>query len=315
MWNHVPGMSGQFEGKELAWPQLTEAEAMELTSFLYFIDYLGRPGDAAAGRRIFASRGCPTCHAVGGRGGTRGPDLAGLTGFASPLFVAQAIWNHGPSMLGSMQRAGMAPPVLKEGDLGDLSAFIRQAAESGPRERLLLSPGNPNRGQAVYETRGCLSCHALPGHSGPDLRRTDLHRSAEAIAATMWNHALGMNASMVRQGIAWPQLTAEELADLVAFLYYLPFADPPGSAQRGAEVFVGRACASCHSGAKTSGQRGPDLAGSPATQSPAALVAAMWNHAPVMKTAILSEGRPWPELSGQNLRDLLAYLRPLPGAR
>lgn len=314
MWNHVPGMSVQFEGKELAWPQVTEAEALELTAFLYFIDYLGRPGDAAAGRRVFASRGCPTCHAVGGKGGTTGPNLANLTGFASPLFVAQAIWNHGPSMLGSMHRAGIAPPVLKEGDLGDLSAFIRQAAEGGPREQVLLSPGNPNRGRTVYETRGCRDCHALHGQSGPDLRRSDLHRSAEAIAATMWNHALGMNASMVRQGIAWPHLTAEELADLIAFLYYLPFADLPGSAQRGAEVFASRSCASCHSGGKASGQRGPDLTGSPATRSPAALVAAMWNHAPVMKTAILGEGRPWPELSGQDLRDLLAYLKPTPDA-
>lgn len=315
MWNHVPGMSVQFEGKELAWPQITEAESLELTAFLYFINYLGRPGDAAAGRRVFASRGCLSCHAVGGKGGTTGPDLAKLTGFASPLFVAQAIWNHGPSMLESMHRAAIAPPVLKEGDLADLSAFVRQAAEGGPRERVLLSPGNPNRGRTVYEIRGCRSCHATQSQSGPDLRRSDLHRSAEALAATMWNHAPGMNASMVRQGIAWPRLTAEELADLIAFLYYLPFTDPAGNAQRGGEVFASRSCASCHSSGEASGQRGPDLMDSPATRSPAALVAAMWNHAPVMKTAILGEGRPWPELSGQDLRDLLAYLRQPPAAR
>jgi hypothetical protein len=34
-----------------------------------------------------------------------------------------------------------------------------------------------------------------------------------------------------------------------------------------------------------------------------------------MKTAILGEGRPWPELSGQDLRDLLAYLKPTTAAR
>jgi hypothetical protein len=53
---------------------------------------------------------------------------------------------------------------------------------------------------------------------------------------------------------------------------------------------------------------GPDLVGSSAASSPAALVAAMWNHAPVMRRAILGEGRNWPELSGEDLRDLRSYL-------
>jgi len=35
----------------------------------------------------------------------------------------------------------------------------------------------------------------------------------------------------------------------------------------------------------------------------------MWNHAPLMREAILCEGLPWPELTGRDLRDLRAYLR------
>ena len=37
-------------------------------------------------------------------------------------------------------------------------------------------------------------------------------------------------------------------------------------------------------------------------------VSALWNHAAVMREVILHEGRPWPELSGADLRNLKAYL-------
>jgi hypothetical protein len=67
---------------------------------------------------------------------------------------------------------------------------------------------------------------------------------------------------------------------------------------------------------ETSGEQGtnpgPALANTEASTSSAALVAAMWNHAPIMKDAILGEGRPWPELTGEELRDLYAFLASQP---
>ena len=117
----------------------------------------------------------------------------------------------------------------------------------------------------------------------------------------MWNHALAMSDTMRSRGIGWPEFEDSELADLVAFLYFLPFADPPGDAQRGAEVFHRRSCAECHAGSEE------QLA--TAASSSSELVAAMWDPAPVMKKAILSEGRHWPELTGDDLRDLYAYFQ------
>lgn len=311
LWNHAPGMSTRFEGRELPWPQLSADEALRLVAFLYFVDYLGRPGDAVVGRKLFAARACSACHTVGKRRATRGPDLARLQRFASPLEVAQAIWNHGPQMLETMKTLGIAPPVFARGDLADLSAYIRQASQPGPQERLLASPGSPVRGAAVFEGKGCIACHAVRGRGGqggPDLGSVDLHRPAEAIAANMWNHAVGMRAHMKAQGMSWPSFTTAELADLMAFLYYLPFADRPGDATRGAQVFTSRSCAACHA-APYPLHPAPALATSQAARSPASLVAAMWNHAPVMRDAIVGAGRPWPQLSGADLRDLFAYLR------
>ena len=315
LWNHVPGMSVTFEVTGLAWPQLTSEEAMKLIAFLYFIDYLGRPGVAADGEAVFVSQGCSSCHSIGGGEANLGPDLAELRNFASPLYIAQQIWNHGPSMLEGMRRLGIPPPSFAEGDLADLSAFVRQQAGPGPRTRTLLAPGNPNRGGELFASKGCSKCHGsdgLGGDGGPDLSLSDLQRSAETIASTMWNHALGMRNTMQSRGIGWPEFQESELADLVAFLYFLPFSDPVGDPQQGASVFRDRSCNDCHSADVTSredaGSPGPDLSGTNATASASSMVAAMWNHAPIMKKAILRAGRPWPELTGQNLRDLRAYL-------
>ena len=322
LWNHVPGMSVTFEVTGLPWPQLSSEEAMELIAFLYFIDYLGRPGVAAAGEAVFVSQGCSSCHSIGGGEVNIGPDLAELRNFASPLDIAQQIWNHGPSMLEGMRRLGIPPPSFGEGDLADLSAFVRQKAGPGPRKRSLLAPGNPNHGNELFVSKGCSRCHGADGRGGdggPDLRPADLRRPAETIASTMWNHALGMRSTMQERGIGWPEFQDSELADLVAFLYFLPFSDSVGDPQRGASVFQERLCDDCHAAENSSGvetgSSGPELSGTTATVSAASMVSAMWNHAPVMKKAILGEGRPWPELTGQDLRDLRAFLSSQTAAR
>jgi mono/diheme cytochrome c family protein len=314
LWNHVPGMSVSLEDARLPWPDLSAGEVGSLTSFLYFIDYLGRPGEAAAGRRVYRSKGCAECHALEDDRGGSGPALAGLKRFASPLYVAQAIWNHGPAMFETMRMAGVRTPEFAEGDLADLSAYVRQAAPAGPQQRVMVAPGNPNQGRELFQSKGCPICHGRDarGGVGPDLTEADLHRSAEAIAGSMWNHAESMSDAMRARGFGWPQFTTPELADLIAFLYFLPFTDPPGDATQGAQVFASRSCAECHGGGDGA-HEGPDLAASGAAGTHADFVAAMWNHAPLMKESILGEGKPWPELSGGDLRDILAYLASKPG--
>lgn len=326
LWNHVPGMSVTFEVAQRDWPLLSEEEVVSLLSFLYFIEYLGQPGDPREGERVFRERGsCGSCHLIGGRGRNSAPDLSRLSQFASPLYVAQEIWNHGPVMLESMRLSGLSPPAFGERDLADLSAYIRQQTGPGVQGRLMLAPGNPNQGRRIFASKGCSSCHgsdAAGGGGGPDLTRFPLRRPAEAIAGTMWNHAFAMSDAMRARGLAWPSFENTDLADLVAFLYFLPFSDRPGDARVGEVVFSDRSCDACHSlggGAKSEASvpqaaarqvaaGAPDLFGSSAASSPAALVAAMWNHAPTMKMAILAEGRPWPVLSGSELRDLRSYL-------
>ncbi len=312
LWNHVPGMTVTFEVTGLDWPRLTSRETVDLVSFLYFIDYLGRPGVADDGRKVFDS-GCGPCHVVGGGEANIGPDLAELSRFASPLSVAREIWNHGPSMFESMRQKEVESPHFEDGDLADLSAYIRQEAGPGPRQPLLSTPGNPNAGRGLFRTKGCAACHgsdARGGRGGHDLASVELRSSAEAIAAAMWNHGSLMNDAMEERGSGWPEFEGSEFADLVAFLYFIPFLDPPGDPARGALVFTDRSCSSCHARGAEGAERdlpGPVLEGSSMAASQSALVSAMWNHAPNMKEAILGDDLPWPELSGDDLRDLRAY--------
>jgi len=313
LWNHVPGMTVTFDVSGLDWPQLSPRQATELVSFLYFIDYLGNPGDAAAGREMFERQACSSCHAIGGGEATVGPDLAELSRFASPLSVAQQIWNHGPSMFESMRRMNVQPPLFDDGDLANLSAYIRQRAGTQPLQPLLSTPGNPNQGRELFSAKGCSSCHgadARGGRGGPNLAEFELRRPAEAIASTMWNHGLAMSDAMAERGLGWPQFDDSELADLVAFLYFLSFRDAAGDVDRGEELFVARSCSACHPLTEEAAgdPPGPVLAGSTSAASSANLVSAMWNHAPLMKDAILNRDLPWPELSGADLRDLQAYL-------
>lgn len=311
LWNHVPGMSVSVEAAGLEWPALGGAEVVELISFLYFIDYLGRPGDAAAGAGVFREEGCTACHNVGGGLDKVGPDLADLEQFASPLYVAQQIWNHGPSMLETIRSRGMRLPGFAPGDLADLAAYIRQQAGAAPKDRTFLAPGNPNSGRRLFSAKGCSRCHgadARGGTDGPDLGDLDLRQSAEAISGRMWNHALDMREAMRERGVGWPRFEETELADLVAFLYFLPFADPPGDPAHGEQVFRTRSCIVCHVESREA-VGAPDLFASDAVQSNETLMAAMWNHAPAMLRKFLSESEPWPELTGPELRDLAAYLQ------
>lgn len=307
--NHAPAMHVNVAAAGIDWPTLDGREAGELISFLYSIDYLGRPGNPESGRRVFRDGACATCHVVGGGAGRVGPDLADLDRFASPLYLAQQIWNHGPSMIESIRARGMAVPTFEANDLADLSAYIRQQSSDRPRERALLAPGNPNTGRQVFAAKGCSRCHGASGRGGsggPDLADHDLRRSADELAGRMWNHSTGMRRAMLDRGISWPRFDGSELADLVAFLYFIPYADTAGNSAAGEQLFTALSCSNCHGGG--SGEGAPDLLGSAAAATPASFVAAMWNGAPEMLRATLAEGLPWPELDAARLRDLQAYL-------
>ena len=44
------------------------------------------------------AKNCLACHSISGKGGKQAPAFDELGKYISPLFMAQALWNHGPEM-------------------------------------------------------------------------------------------------------------------------------------------------------------------------------------------------------------------------
>jgi mono/diheme cytochrome c family protein len=121
---------------------------------------------------------------------------------------------------------------------------------------------------------------------------------------------------MRARGIPFPQFQGSEMADVIAFLYYLRFYETEGDVAAGERLFAQKGCLTCHGGAGRAAV-GPDLSMSEAAVSPLALATSMWNHAPAMYDQLQLEAADWPRFEGEEMRDLSVYLRSLatPGSR
>jgi mono/diheme cytochrome c family protein len=306
LWNHAPKMEVQSEFLKKEWPTMSKVELNSLISYLFFLRYLGEPGDVARGKNLLRSKSCLNCHRIGEEGASTGIGLDQLSEYASPLYIAQVIWNHGPAMKKKMMARGIKPPTFGDRDIADISAYLREYSRGQSVKRKYMSPGNPHVGAQLFKTKGCSKCHSLvPGQPsrGAELDKMELHRSVTAIAASMWNHGDVMEKLIEAERIQWPDFAGSEMADLIAFLYFYDYYGLPGNAQRGKQVFETKSCIKCH---------GPD---NPLTfsrtdlfASPTDLVRTMWNHVPYMHELTVSKNIEWPMLKEKELQDLYAYL-------
>ncbi len=312
-WGHIPDMVVEYKRANLPWPQFTDEEVAHLISYLYYLRYLGTPGNVSRGKDYINSKGCLSCHSVGGgEGGDVGPELDRLKKYASPIYVVQAIWNHGPEMQDMMSDMGIERPKFTGQEIADISAYIRAVSEWTMREKIYLSPGNPNDGKVVFAQKrcdGCHSVHGVGGTTGPAMDDLDLSMSATDIAAIMWNHGAEMLSTMQTEHIKWPTFNGKEMADLIAYLYFIKFIDPAGNAARGKTLFEVKQCVSCHSIKGVGGDVGPDLAQRlSGNGSGITVLTTMINHAAKMSEKVLGQGKKWPVLTGQEMRDIFAYL-------
>jgi len=312
MWNHLPRMADRMRELRIARPVLDGQEAGDLIAFLSTLDYFDAAGNQQIGQRLFVGKRCVVCHQVGGIGGVIGPSLDAVAQSGSPISVAAAMWNHGPAMAEVMRARRIERPTFKDDELRDVLAYLRSAAAAGPAEGpLYVLPGRTDVGRRLFAEKRCSDCHGLTGRGGglgPDLAERGLPRSLTQFAAAMWNKAPAMQEAMRARGIPIPQLTAEEMADIVAYLYALRYFAVPGDPQRGAMVARDRGCLGCHTVGAS--RAATDLAGARGTDSPAGVVAALWNHSFLDRPAARARGG-WAEIKPNDMADLVAYLRSL----
>ncbi len=313
MWNHSPGMTEWIKEVRATRPKLTPEEMANLFAFLNYTGYFNALGDPKRGAEMFRDRGCARCHAGGGAGGGVGPFLNRFKRYVSPVTLATAMWNHGPQMQAMMEQAGIPRPHLSGRDIADLMAYIRLAGRGGPEAAMYLLPGNPEVGRQLFQQKRCAACHVPEGNGGvgPNLRHAhaEVHRGLTQVAALMWNHGPAIWKKMAEMGIPFPTIEAQEMADLVAFLYTLHYFDEPGRADRGRDAFASKGCAACHGATGRGGAGGPELTKKLGAAPPVTIAAAMWNHDSAMTQEAWTRGLPWPNLEGRDLADLVEFLR------
>lgn len=307
MWNHLPRMADRMQQLGIARPRLEPGEAADLIAFLATLSYFDAPGDQGRGQRLFVDKRCVVCHQVAGTGGVVGPDLDFLALYGSALEVAAAMWNHGPAMTEAMRARGIDRPTFAGSELSDLIAYLRSAAvpAEGP---LHVLPGRADQGRLRFAEKRCAECHRGQG-PGPDLAERGVPGGLLRFAATMWNKAPSMTAAMKTRGITVPPLRADELADIVAYLHAIRYFSSAGDARRGKAVAASKGCVACHAVDGRRGAPARDLATARRMDSPAAVVAAMWNHLLYATEGAPSGAPARPQISPAEMADLVAYLR------
>ena len=309
MWNHSPGMAHVIEERRATRPLFKAPEMASLLSFLYYIGSLDAPGDALSGERLFREKQCQTCHSLGGKGGKHGPALDGYSKYASPIYLTVGLWNRGKTMAGVMEALGISRPTFEKNNIPDLFAYIRSFGRSV--ERIYAQPGSPRNGEKLFVQKRCIECHSVTPQGDPtraNLRARLIKGSLTTIAGAMWNHGPKMWADMARRGVPTSSLSAEEMSDIIGYLYFLQFIDPAGVPERGRIVFQEKRCAKCHVTPEKGTAQGPDFAKSDKLKTQLEVVTEMWNHASTMEEKMLKESLEWPVFRGGEMADLMAYL-------
>ena len=312
MWNHLPKMAERMRQFGIARPSLDPRETGDLIAFLYTLNYFDPPGNVQAGRLLFMDKRCILCHQVGGTGGVVGPNLDSLAQFGSPILVAAAMWNHGPAMAEAMRARKIERPSFKDSELLDLIAFLKSAAPAPAEGPFYVLPGRPDEGRRLFVDKRCILCHSVGGQGGrvgPALVERGLHRSLTQFAAAMWNKAPKMMEAMRERGISVPQLRAEEMADLVAYLYAVQYFAEPGDPRKGRELAMDKGCLACHSVHGKGGTVASDLARVKGLDSPASVISALWNHSFVMEHRAERRKVLWPEIRPEEMSQLVAFLQ------
>ena len=125
MWNHAPVMWAAMEQQGIPAGTMNERGAADLFAFFYSVRFFEMPGDAARGKRAFASRGCSNCH------GLKDGLLPGVKpvsqweALSDPVALTEAMWNHAPTMLAETRMKQHAWPALTAQELTDILIYLR----------------------------------------------------------------------------------------------------------------------------------------------------------------------------------------------
>jgi mono/diheme cytochrome c family protein len=124
MLNHLPKMRAMMDARGQAVPIFAESEMSDLMGFIYGLHYVEPSGVASVGESVFGWRGCAQCHGEHAEGLRAGPRLRGRGQTYTATRLATDLWRHGDTMYRQSRSSERPWPMLHDGDIGNLLAFL-----------------------------------------------------------------------------------------------------------------------------------------------------------------------------------------------
>jgi cytochrome c551/c552 len=175
------------------------------------------------------------------------------------------------------------------------------------------APGDAARGRVLFEEKGCARCHLPQGQGagmGPALEGIRRPQGALQLAGRLWNHAPAMFVVFEKEGLKWPDMTAEQMADLMAYLQAEPSRDPTPDLFQGRVVLIRKGCLKCHALHGEGGSVAIDLTQYHGRYASAVVWATtIWNHSPKMAALGARLGVLYPRFSGNEMANLVEFLK------
>ena len=307
MWSHGPTMWKQMRSQSMEISPLSKSDADDLFAYFWSLRYFDPRGEAIRGKRVFNEKACDTCHSLTGETGAgEGPPVSDWAGLSDPELWAQQLWNHSKAMEQAMVERGLQWPEFSEQEMVDLLQYLQNLRDTRD-DRRQLEFSSPQTGRSMFQTRACATCHSFDRKSSKSGSLKGSRREFNTITgftAAMWNHAPRAGAQISGTGSGTATFSADEMSDLVSYVYYSGGFEEEGNADKGRRVFVKKGCESCHGVAQTGRfpSNGDDR------YSAARMAGAVWSHGPEMNAEMQGRGIEWPTLSGREMADLIALL-------
>jgi len=233
-----------------------------------------KPVGVIAGRRIYQTEQCASCHGAGGIGTSKGPPLTTLTKTVTPAALTGVLQHFTAKM-----QAGGMPPVKATGtDLSALVAYLQSLATPAAAPPAAGAP-SPGAASAKLSPAASAGQPNVPGQQTSPAAPTGASKPPQAVS----------------HGPTAPSDSGPSRAS----------ANP--SDQHGETIFNTEGCGSCHGTGGIGTSKGPALTTLTKTMTFAALTGVLQHPTAKMKAG----GMPPVKATGTDLSGLVAYLHSL----
>ena len=307
LWNHGPILWRALATRNLSIPEVSEENVVDIYAHFFALRAFDPAGDADRGQDVFTAKNCHRCHALIPADSGIAPPVSLWPSVSNPVAWVENMWNHGIGMREEIEQANGSWPTFEVREMLDLLAFLENAPVFEPHTPD-MQLGDPGAGKKVFKEQNCVICHKVGTDEPGKIDLIDAVRAEHtptALAVAMWNHQPVMFPDGETEWTEAKPFRDSEMNDLIGYLFAEGYFGVPGDTERGERLFEEKGCAHCH----VEGVADAPLLPHPDNvYSVAALGAAFWKHAPVMRRDMLDRNLDWPDMTPRDASDLLIYL-------